>query len=114
LTSVFWIMAGSKAVNYAFNAPTMKQLYIPTSKDAKYKSQSWIEMFGSRAAKGSASGVNIFRKSFVTKYGPLAGIDAFLTMTTFMSFGLIGVWLMVVVFVAGAYNKAIKEKTIVC
>lgn len=114
LVSAFWIMAGSKAVNYAFNAPTMKQLYIPTSKDAKYKSQAWIEMFGSRLAKGSASGVNVFRASFKEKFGALDGVSAFLTMTTFMSFGLIGLWLLVVVFVSAAYNKAIKEKTIVC
>lgn len=114
LLTAFWIMAGSKAVNYALNGPTMKQLYIPTSKDAKYKSQAWIEMFGSRLAKGSASSVNVFRSSFQETYGALDGVAVFLTMTTFMSFGFIGVWLVVVTFVAGAYNKAIREKTIVC
>lgn len=114
LVSAFWIMAGSKAVNYAFNAPTLKQLYIPTSKDAKYKSQAWIEMFGSRFSKGSASGVNAFRSMFKAKYGAIDGISAFLTMTTVMSFGLIGVWVFVAVFAASAYNRAIKQNTIVC
>lgn len=114
LTSAFWVMAGSKAVNYALNGPAMKQLYIPTSKDAKYKSQAWIEMFGSRMAKGAASGVNVFRASFQKAYGALDGVAMFLTMTTFMSFGLIGVWLLVVMMVASAYTRAIKDKTIVC
>lgn len=114
IVSSFWIMTCSKAVNYALNAPTLKQLYIPTSKDAKYKAQSWIEMFGSRAAKGSASFVNLKRITFVAKFGPIDGISAFLTMTTAVSFGLVAVWLLVAMFAATAYNKAIKENTIVC
>ena len=48
----------SKAVNYALNQPTLKQLYIPTSKDTKYKAQAWIEMFGGRFSKGSGSYIN--------------------------------------------------------
>jgi AAA family ATP:ADP antiporter len=114
IASAFWIMTCSKAVNYALNAPTLKQLYIPTSKDAKYKSQAWIEMFGSRLAKGSASGVNVFRPMFTKNMGDVAGLSAFLTMTTIMSFGLVGVWLMVAMFAARSYNTAIKENTIVC
>jgi len=107
-------MTCSKAVNYALNAPTLKQLYIPTSKDAKYKAQSWIEMFGSRAAKGSASFVNIQRTTFVSKFGAIDGISAFLTMTTAVSFGLVGIWLLVAMYAATAYNKAIRENSIVC
>src|SRR5690606_18095078 len=46
LTSALWVIVLSKAVNYALNQPTLKQLYIPTSKDTKYKAQAWLEMFG--------------------------------------------------------------------
>ncbi|MCK5632280.1 hypothetical protein KAH94_00865, partial [bacterium] len=44
LSAAFWIMVFSKAINYALNQPTIKQLYIPTTKDTKYKAQAWIEM----------------------------------------------------------------------
>lgn len=107
-------MSLSKAVNYALNAPTLKQLYIPTSKDAKYKAQAWIEMFGSRAAKGVASSVNLQRIAIMKTYGAVDGLSVFLTMTTAASFGLVAVWILVAMFAATAYNKAIKENTIVC
>jgi ATP:ADP antiporter, AAA family len=114
VASACWIMICSKAVNYALNGPSLKLLYIPTSKDTKYKAQSWIEMFGSRASKGAASAVNVFRPTFLANYGPIDGLVVFLTFTSITSFGLIGVWLMVALFAAKTYNKAIKENKIVC
>jgi ATP:ADP antiporter, AAA family len=114
LTIAFWIMVIAKAVNYALNQPTMKQLYIPTSKDTKYKSQAWIEMFGSRGSKAGGSAINAFRGIFKSKYGAAAGISMFLTMSSAISLSLIAAWLFVVVFVARTYNKAIAEKRMVC
>ena len=64
LSVLFWIMVGGKAINYALNSPCLKQLYIPTSLDAKYKSQAWIEMFGARGAKAGGSGLNTLLKVF--------------------------------------------------
>lgn len=110
----FWIMVIAKAVNYALNQPTMKQLYIPTTKDTKYKSQAWIEMFGSRGSKAMGSGINGFRSVFQSKYGAAAGISMFLTMSSAISLSLIVAWLFVVVFVSKTYNKAVKEKRVVC
>lgn len=40
ISVAFWIMVLAKAVNYALNQPTLKQLYIPTTKDTKYKAQA--------------------------------------------------------------------------
>jgi len=112
--AAFWIMVIAKAVNYALNQPTMKQLYIPTTKETKYKSQAWIEMFGSRGAKAGGSAINAFRGMFKAKYGAVAGITAFLTLSSGISLSLIGVWLFVVTYVAKTYNKAIKEEKVVC
>jgi len=114
LAVAFWIMVIAKAVNYALNQPTMKQLYIPTTKDTKYKSQAWIEMFGSRGSKAGGSAINAFRGIFKTKYGAAAGISAFLTMSSAISLSLVVAWLFVVVFVAKTYNKAVDEKRVVC
>ncbi len=102
-----WVMVIAKAVNYALNGPTIKQLYIPTSKEAKYKAQSWIEMFGSRSSKGIGSYVNTFRVK-------LGSVGAFVNFTSLISLALVGGWLLVVVYAATMYNKAIKEKRVVC
>lgn len=114
LMLALWIMVFSKAVNYALNQPTMKQLYIPTSRDTRYKSQAWIEMFGSRGSKAASSSVNTLRAGFKTQYGAAAGVDAFLTLTLLMSLGLVGVWLFAALYIARTYNKAIAEKRVVC
>lgn len=110
----FWIMVFSKAVNYALNQPTLKQLYIPTSKDTKYKAQAWIEMFGGRFSKFGGSVVNGFRQPLVAHHGAIDGVARFLMFSSLISFGLIGAWLLVAMYVAGIYDKAMKEKRIVC
>lgn len=114
LTIAFWIMVLSKAINYALNQPTLKQLYIPTTKDTKYKAQAWIEMFGSRGAKGASSVINTFRSTFKAQYGALAGIPWFLTISSLLSVGLVGVWVVAALYIAKTYSKAIKEDRVVC
>jgi ATP:ADP antiporter, AAA family len=114
LGMAFWLMVMFKAVNYALNQPTIKQLYIPTTKDAKYKSQAWIEVFGGRGSKAAGSGINSLAGFLETKYGALAGMSIFLTMSTMASLGMVVVWLFVAIYVAKTYNKAIGEKRVVC
>ena len=104
---LFWIMVASKAVNYSFNQPTLKQLYIPTTEDTKYKAQAWIEAFGSRSSKAMGAGVADFRDSFAT-------IAQYITMTSILSFGLIGFWVLIAIYIADQFNKAIKEDKVVC
>ncbi len=106
LTIALWGMVFLKAVNYALNQPTIKQLYIPTSHDSKYKAQAWIDMFGSRGSKASIQFFNAFRNRL--------GADLFLTITLFMTVGFVISWFFIVVFIADTYNKAIQENQIVC
>jgi len=40
-----------KGLHYAFNQPVRETLYIPTSKDIKYKAKAWIDVVGLRGAK---------------------------------------------------------------
>lgn len=114
LAMALWIMVFSKAVNYALNQPTLKQLYIPTTKETKYKSQAWIEMFGSRGSKAAGSAVNAIRAPLKVRYGAIGGVNAFLTISTLISGGLLFVWLFAALYIANAYNKAIKENRVVC
>jgi len=106
LKVAFWIMVFSKAVNYALNQPTLKQLYIPTSKDTKYKAQAWIETFGSRLSKAGGSAFAGLR--------PVYGVAPFLTLAALGSMGLIGIWIFIAMYISTKYNKAIKDDTVVC
>jgi len=114
ITVLFWIMAISKAFNYALYQPTMKQLYIPTSKEAKYKSQAFIETYGSRGSKMFGSFINGLREIFMGKYGALAGSMFYISVCSYISFGLIGVWLVIALLMGRRYTKAIDEKHIIC
>lgn len=114
LAAAFWIMVLAKAINYALNQPTLKQLYIPTTKETKYKSQAWIEMFGSRLSKGGGSAINTFRGSLSAQYGTLEGVAYFLSISTMVSGGLITIWLVAALYIAKTYNAAIEKNEVVC
>lgn len=106
LPIAFVIMVSCKALNYALIQPSKEQLYIPTSKDSKYKAKAWIDMFGSRSSKGLGSFINSFRETM-----PL---EVFASVTAVLSMGLIGVWFVAALFVGKVHAKAIKEDRLVC
>ena len=47
-----------KGLHYALNKPSRETLYIPTTKEVKYKSKSWIDSFGSRLFKLMGAFIN--------------------------------------------------------
>lgn len=99
LWAIFAAMVAIKGVGYAVNNPTKEMMYIPTSKDAKFKSKGWIDTFGSRFAKaGGAQITNAFKYNIgdLMIYGSLFG------------FGLIGIWIIAAIFV-GTKNKQLVE-----
>ncbi|MCH7662870.1 MAG: hypothetical protein IH859_03260, partial [Chloroflexi bacterium] len=49
----------TKSTHYAFGMPVRELLYIPTLKEIKFKSKSWIDAFGAKMAKSSGATVNI-------------------------------------------------------
>ncbi|MDR3551009.1 MAG: Npt1/Npt2 family nucleotide transporter [Candidatus Babeliales bacterium] len=110
---VFWIMVGAKAFNYALNGPAMKQLYVPTSEEVKYKSQAWIETFGSRSSKAAGSGINLLQTPFVNWFGA-AGVGLHIAVCTYFSFGLLAAWFFVALYLGKTYDKAIKDDKVVC
>lgn len=114
LSVTLWIMVFSKGVNFALNQPTIKQLYIPTTRASRYNSQGWIEIFGARLAKTGGSMVNLTRKLFVNKYGAILGVNFFLTLTMSVSFGLVIVWLFVAFYLAKKHKQAIDTDSVVC
>ena len=108
VTTLLWgttaLMIVLKGISYAVNNPTKDMMYIPTSKDVKFKSKGWIDMFGGRLGKLSGARVtNMFKHSLpdLMFYG------------TLFSFGLIGAWAVAAVFVGKKNQQLIKNNQII-
>ena len=100
LWTVFASMIVVKGLSYALNNPSKEMMYIPTSKDVKFKAKSWIDMFGARSAKAAGSGVNnVFA----------ASLPSLMLYGTMIALGLVGVWIVAALFVGKTFNKLTKE-----
>lgn len=106
LTFLFCLMIASKAINYALSGPALKQLYIPTSKDAKSKAQAWVETFGSRFSKEGGAGVNMLY--------PALGTATYRLLTSGLGFVFVVVWFLIAMYLGRTYKKAVDSNTIVC
>lgn len=93
-----------KALGYAINNPLKEMMYIPTSKDAKFKSKGWTDMFGGRIAKAGGGQINNMFKS---------NLGELMVYGTFFSFGLIGIWLAAAFFVGRKNQELIEEGKII-
>jgi AAA family ATP:ADP antiporter len=114
LEFLLWLMVSAKALNYALNNPTLKQLYIPTSESARFKAQAWIEAFGGRIAKETGSIFNMTLKPLQTAFGEVAGKAHYLTLTGVIGYPLIAVWIVLGVYLGKTWKKAVDEKRVVC
>jgi AAA family ATP:ADP antiporter len=114
LSFLFALMVGSKAINYALNGPALKQLYIPTTKDVKFKAQAWVETFGSRTSKQVGSVFNMSLSPLQTAFGTLAGKSHYLALSGAICFPLLGVWLIITLFLGKSFRKAINTNTVIC
>lgn len=114
LSFLFFVMVGSKAINYALNGPTLKQLYIPTTHDVRFKAQAWIETFGSRASKEIGSVFNMALAPLQATFGTALGRSYYLLLSGCLGFPLLAVWFLAACYVGGAFRKAVREKSVVC
>mgnify|MGYP001766910666 CR=1 FL=1 len=93
-----------KGLSYTLNNPSREVLYIPTSKDVKFKSKSFIEAFGGRSTKAVGATVT----------GSLGGdFGMLLVFGTFISLGLVAFWILVAAFVGNKFNELQKENKII-
>ena len=114
LTFLFGLMVGSKAINYALNGPALKQLYIPTTPDVRFKAQAWIETFGSRASKEAGSLFNMLLAPLQKSFGLLAGRGYYLTLSGCIGFPLLIVWLFAALYLGRTFRKAVQDKKTIC
>lgn len=114
LSFLFALMVGSKAINYALNGPALKQLYIPTTPDVKFKAQAWIETFGSRSSKQAGSVFNMSLSPLQQAFGALSGKAYYLTLSGIICFPLLVFWFIVAIFLGRSFQKAIDNQRMIC
>lgn len=114
LTFLFVLMVGSKAINYALNGPALKQLYIPTTTDVRFKAQAWIETFGSRASKEAGSLFNMLLKPLQTIFGEVAGKANYIILSGAIGFPLLIIWFVVALSLGRNFKQAIAAKKVIC
>jgi AAA family ATP:ADP antiporter len=94
-----------KAVNYAFSWPVRESLYIPTVKEIKFKSKSWIDAFGSKFAKSAGQGFNVL----VERMGPAL----FMPMHSFFFALIISTWFIAAVLLGRRFDKAVANNEVI-
>jgi AAA family ATP:ADP antiporter len=94
-----------KAVNYAFSWPVREGLYIPTVKEIKFKSKSWIDAFGSKFAKSSGASFNLFAESL--------GAAMFVPAHAVFFIGVISLWLLTAWLLGSRFERAVKNNEVI-
>lgn len=102
---VFFVSIGLRSFNYAFNHPTREVLYIPTTKDIKFKAKAWSDAFGTRMAKSFGSLFNVAMKGAAPSF--------VLFSSVILSLGLTSLWLIVVYFLGKTLQDAIDNKRVI-
>jgi len=99
-----WVFFGAMIVircfTYALNNPAKEIMYIPTSKDIKFKTKGWIDMFGARSMKATGSLVNnTFKES----------TQALLNYGTLISLCVVFAWIFIASYVGKTFEALSKE-----
>jgi AAA family ATP:ADP antiporter len=104
---VLTAFTGLSILNYAFASPLRESLYIPTVKDIKYKSKSWIDSFGTKISK-SASSLFIFSARNV-----IPGTMMFhIVYISFFS-TIIALWILIAWWIGKRYTEAIAKNEVI-
>lgn len=110
---LFALVVGMKAVNYSLSNPVIKQLYIPTTHDIRFKSQAWIEIFGSRASQQTGAVFNMLLKPLQSSFGEVVGKSYYLILSGMIGFPLMGLWLLASIYLGRIYIGLIQTKKII-
>lgn len=101
----FWVLVILRAFNYALNHPTREVLYIPTTKEIKFKSKAWTDAFGSRIAKSFGSVFNVLLKHTSRATALLSSL--------FLNLGLASLWLVIAYLLGRKLQDAIDNKKVI-
>lgn len=113
-SNLFWAtfvaMIIITATSYAVNNPVKEMMYIPTSKDAKFKAKGVADMVGSRAGKMTGARIS---GSLIAPGNVAVSIAGLMTTGTLISLGVIGVWTLVAVYVGVKNSQLIRDGEII-
>jgi len=104
-TIVMIVFTMMKAINFAFSSPVRESLYIPTLKDIKFKSKSWIDAFGSKLAKGTGSSINM-----IAEY---TGKAFLMPLYSFIFAIIIAVWFVASLLLGRRFDLAISRNEVI-
>lgn len=105
LPVVFISMIIIKCLHYSLNTPSKEILYIPTSRDVKFKAKSWIDVFGQKSVKASGAGIN----TFFRKLAPTEAIK----YTAPILIAIVSGWAIIARIVSVKNHKLVKEDKII-
>lgn len=94
-----------KAINYAFSWPVRESLYIPTVKEIKFKSKSWIDAFGSKFGKSTGASFNLFSE--------WAGPALFVTTHSIFFVAIIFCWFVTAWLLGKRFDYAVKHNEVI-
>jgi AAA family ATP:ADP antiporter len=102
LWMLFAAMVALKCLSYALNSPCKEIIYIPTSKDIRFKAKGWIDTFGDRSAKGIGGGV-------CALFPIMANLVFF---GSIISLGIVGIWIAAATYVGRKNYSLVQENKI--
>ncbi len=88
------------AFSYSINQSAKEALYVPTTKDEKYKAKAFIDMFVQRFAKSIAVGLSLILTSFFTEFSTIRWLSL-----------LVAIILVVWIFAARYAGRKFDEMT---
>lgn len=105
--SILYVFIGLGAINHSLSYPLRETLYIPATKDMKFKAKAWIDTFGTKFSKG-------FGSLFANITSPVSVVSSWLMIVygTFFG-GLIILWFITSWLLGKTYDKAIKNNEII-
>lgn len=95
----------TKAVHYAFSFPLKESLYIPTVKEIKFKSKSWIDTFGQKFARSTGGVFN----AIVAQ----CSMAVFFTANFVFLSAVAGMWFIVAFFLGRRYENAVANNEVI-
>lgn len=105
--AILVVFMGLGTLNYAFASPLRESLYIPTVKDIRFKSKSWIDSFGMKISKGCGSTFNEACKTLVP--GSMLFHSVYITFFTL----IIGFWVMLAWWLGRQYCDAVENNKVI-
>ena len=106
-TMVMYAFIGLGTINYSLSVPLREALYIPATKNMKFKAKAWIDSFGTKFSKGFGS---LFAS--VTSFLPLGSAALTSVYVGFFSV-LMLMWFVTSWLLGKKYERAIKNNEII-